>query len=81
MTADDFIKIETTANRAHNSLRNIATQEVVAAMRQADWILAEVRHFAVSVENIAEKVDKPERQSLIEKAERRLLSAFLPDKA
>jgi len=79
MRAADYIALEQQVTRAHRALGQLCDNELRRHLNAADSILAEVRHYAVAVEDIRNTVkDANEQADLIRQADDRLLMFLAP---
>lgn len=79
MRAADYIALEQQVTRAHRALGQLCEVGLRRHLNAADSILAEVRHYAVAVEDIRNTVkDANEQADLIRQADDRLLMFLAP---
>lgn len=79
MRAADYIALEQQVTRAHRALGQLCEVGLHRHLNAADSILAEVRHYAVAVEDIRNTVkDANEQADLIRQADDRLLMFLAP---
>jgi hypothetical protein len=60
----DIVKIERAATRVSNAVRNLGDKETSEAMKEVEYILAEVRHYIVvmgQAERMQDSADASER--------------------
>lgn len=79
MRADEYIKIERDFNRVKAAVKLLGDADINASLGRIEGILAEVRHYAVAVDDIRKTVaDKAEQRDLIGEADTRLLIYLAP---
>lgn len=79
MRVDQYVAMEHHVTRAHRALGNLCEAELRSHLNAADSIIAEVRHYAVAVEDIRNTVkDAREQKALISEADERLLRFLAP---
>ena len=79
MRVDEYIKAERDFNRVMSAVRLLGDADVIASLNRIEGILAEVRHYAVAVDDIRKTVEhKPEQMELISEADTRLLMYLAP---
>lgn len=79
MKAADYIALEQQVTRAHRALGGLCDNELRRHLNAADSILAEVRHYAVALDDIRKTVKNHKEQAdLIREADNRLLMFLAP---